>query len=239
MIKLLRVLDGETKHTVEAIGCNEIFYATALKTLKRDFGNSLIIAHSRPCSAFDKPQIKANDKVVVRQFQQQLKCNNLSLLSVGYKWPIFSSENLRKAILRLPSHSRNHFYKFTKDLLVIETWLDNQIKVCFNPLADIVNKQDLANKGRLSLHKLTNRTKTNVLETRQEVPDSSVRESKGNTNTIVESASEKKEKNCEVWSAGCVEKIIIKGMQSVFEKVSQKSKAVHKGTKTLLELSIQ
>ena len=85
MIKLLRVLDGETKHTVEAIGCNEIFYATALKTLKRDFGNSLIIAHSRPCSAFDKPQIKANDKVVLRQFQQQLKCNNLSLLSMGYK----------------------------------------------------------------------------------------------------------------------------------------------------------
>ena len=102
---------------------------------------------------------------------------------MGYKWRIFSSENLTKAILRLPSHSRNHFYKFTKDLLVIETWLDNQIKVCFNPLVDIVNKQDLGNKDRLSLHKLTNRTKTNVLETRQEVPDSSILESKGNINT--------------------------------------------------------
>ena len=190
----MRVLDGETKHTVEAIGCNEIFYATALKTLKRDFGNPLLIAPSRPCSVFDKAQIKANDKVVVRQFQQQLKCNNSWLLSMGYKLPIFSSENLTKAILRLPSHSRNQFYKFTKDLLVIETWFDDQIKVCFNPLADIVNKQVLANKGRLSLHKLTNRTKTNVLETRQEVPDTSVLESKGNISTIVERSSEKKEK---------------------------------------------
>ena len=49
-------------------------------------------------------------------------------------------------------------------LLVFEAWLDNQIKICFNPLADIVNKQDLANKGRLSLHKLTNRTNTDALK---------------------------------------------------------------------------
>ena len=60
------------------------------------------------------------------------------------------------------------------NLLVFETWLDDQIKVCFNPLADIVNKQDLANKGRISLHKLTNRSNTNVLETSQEVSDSFV-----------------------------------------------------------------
>ena len=97
-----------------------------------------------------------------------------------------SRENLTKAILRLPSHLHNQFYRFTKDsnlkdgsinLSVLETWLDDQIKVCFNPLADIVNKQDLPNKGRLSLHKLTNRTNTNLLETSQEVPHSSVLES--------------------------------------------------------------
>ena len=37
------------------------------------------------------------------------------------------------------------------NLLVFQTWLDDQIKVCFNPLADIVNKQDLANKSRISV----------------------------------------------------------------------------------------
>ena len=124
----------------------------ALKTLKRDFGSPLIVAHSRLCFVFDKVQIKANGKVSLRQFHQQLKCNNLWLLSMGFKSPIFSSENLTKAILR------NQFYKFTKDsnlldgsinLLVFETWLDNQIKVCFNPIADIVNEQDLANKGKI------------------------------------------------------------------------------------------
>ena len=49
------------------------------------------------------------------------------------------------------------------NLLVFETFIDSQIKVCFNLLADIVNKQNLANKGRLSLHKLTHRTNTNIL----------------------------------------------------------------------------
>ena len=195
MIRLLSVLDGEAKRTVEAIGFNKIFYATALKTLKRDFVNPLKVAHSRICSVFDKPQIKANEKVGLRQFHQQLKCSNSWVLSMGYKSPIFSSENLTKAILCLPSHLRNQFYKFTKDsnlmdgsvnLLVIDTWLDDQIKVCFNALADIVNKQDLANKGRLSLHKLTNRTNTNVLETGQEVPDSSAQ--------IVENTSDKEKK---------------------------------------------
>ena len=144
--------------------------------------------------------IKANGKVGLRQFHQQVKCNNSWLLSMGYKSPIFSSEKLTKAILRLPSHLRNEIYKFTKDsnlmdgsinLLVFETWLDDQLKVCWNPPADIVHKQDLANKGKLSLHKLTNRTNTNVLETSKEVPDISLLDFKRNINAIAENTSEK------------------------------------------------
>ena len=49
------------------------------------------------------------------------------------------------------------------NLLVYETWSDD--KICLNPLVDIVNKQDIAYKIRLSLHKLTNRTNTNIRET--------------------------------------------------------------------------
>ena len=32
------------------------------------------------------------------------------------------------------------------NLLIFEEWLDDQIKVCFNPLADIINKQALSDK---------------------------------------------------------------------------------------------
>ena len=71
MIRLLSTLDGEAKRTVDAIGCNKIFYAIALETLKRIFGNTLSVALSRLSSVFDKPQIKANDKISLRQFHQQ------------------------------------------------------------------------------------------------------------------------------------------------------------------------
>ena len=54
----------------------KIFYATALTTLKRDFGNPLIVTHSRRSFVFDKLQIKTNDKINLPQFHQQLKCNS-------------------------------------------------------------------------------------------------------------------------------------------------------------------
>ena len=81
---------------------------------------------------------------------------------MGYKSPVFSSENLAKAIHRLPLNLRNRFYNFTKDsnlmndsanLLIFEKCLDDQIKVYFNPLTDIINKQDLSNKSKQPLLK--------------------------------------------------------------------------------------
>ena len=39
MEHLLSVLEGDAKRVVSAIGRNGLLYATALKTLKREFGN--------------------------------------------------------------------------------------------------------------------------------------------------------------------------------------------------------
>ena len=44
---LISVLDADAKKAVFSIGSNGIFYATALKTLKRDLGNPLLVAHER------------------------------------------------------------------------------------------------------------------------------------------------------------------------------------------------
>ena len=115
MIRLSSTLDRESKRTVEAIGCNKTLYTIALKTIRRAFRNSLIVAHSRLSPAFDKPQMKANNKISLSQFHQQLKCNNSWLLPMGNKSPIFSSENLADATDCLPLHLRNRYYKFTKD----------------------------------------------------------------------------------------------------------------------------
>ena len=94
---------------------NKMFYATTTKTLKKDLEKQLIIADCRSSSAIHKPQMKANDKVTLCQFHQQLKCNNSWFLLMSCKSPIFASENSTKASHRLPLHLINQIYKLTKD----------------------------------------------------------------------------------------------------------------------------
>ena len=50
----MQCLVCETKWVNEAIGNTRRFYATALKTLKCDFGNSLLISHAKLKLLFDQ-----------------------------------------------------------------------------------------------------------------------------------------------------------------------------------------
>ena len=76
MKRLCSVLDGEAKRVMEAIGKSGRFYATALKTLKRDFGNPLLVSHAKLKLLFDQPQIKSADRISLRRSHQHLKTDN-------------------------------------------------------------------------------------------------------------------------------------------------------------------
>ena len=106
MTYLLSVLDGEAKKAIEAVGTCGLFYASALKTLKREFGKTLLVSYLRLKSIFNKPQIKANDRSVLGEFHQQIKLNTTWLSSLGYIKPVYSYDSVTKAILRLPFHLR-------------------------------------------------------------------------------------------------------------------------------------
>ena len=106
MERLLSALEGEARKSVGSIGCEGIFYATALKSLKRDFGNPVLVSHLKIKSIFDQPQIKPNDKIRLRKYHQQVKITNTWLLSMGYENPILSYENLSKVVTRLPNYLR-------------------------------------------------------------------------------------------------------------------------------------
>ena len=68
MNRLLSILDGEAKRSIQSVGSSGIFYATALKTLKRDFGNPIIVADLHIKSLFEFPLIKANDRIALRNY---------------------------------------------------------------------------------------------------------------------------------------------------------------------------
>ena len=104
MTYLLSILDA-----VEAVGTYGLFYTRALKTLKREFANTLPVAHLRLKSIFNKPQIKPNDRPDLREFHQQIKLNNTWLSSLRYKAPFYLYYRVTKVILRLTFHLRKNF----------------------------------------------------------------------------------------------------------------------------------
>ena len=145
--RLLNVLKRETKKLVESIGKSGIFYATALKTLKRDFGNVFTVAHMKTKLLFNKPQLKHNDQISLKDFPQQLKCHITWLKSMGYQSVLKSPEYLIKAVGRLPNCLGERFYKSARNIVNCEDflslqqfqiWLENRVKEQYNPIANIL-----------------------------------------------------------------------------------------------------
>ena len=81
-------LDGEAKKSVKTVVSNGYFYAAALKVLKRDFGNILVVSHLKLKMLFHQNQINIKDRLGLRSFHQQLRICISWLSSIGYDTPL-------------------------------------------------------------------------------------------------------------------------------------------------------
>ena len=174
MERLISVFEGEAKRSVESICCIGIFYVTALKSLKRDFGNPVLVSHLEIKALLDQTQLKANNKTGLRHYHQQIKTTNTWLMSMGYQNPILSYENLSKTMARLPDYLRSQFFRATRDcnltddtvnLLSFEDWLEKRVKDQFKPLAEITNLQKIKLKQNQNSkdHLYKNRMYSNLI----------------------------------------------------------------------------
>ena len=152
---LLSLLDNEAKNLVTAIGKNGIFYASALKSLKKEFGNPYAVAHLKLKEILDLPQISIDDSKGLRHFHQQVKGAVTWLTSMGYTSSLKSTENVTKAVLRLPKQLRSSFYeKFTSkyfneeqiNLIEFEKWLQGKVYSTYNPIAIVIENTIRSNK---------------------------------------------------------------------------------------------
>ena len=73
MDRLLSVLDGKAKRAVSAIGQDGIFYGSALKLLKREFGNPLMVSYLKLKEVLELPPIQHDDQNSLRNYHQKLK----------------------------------------------------------------------------------------------------------------------------------------------------------------------
>ena len=177
MERLLSVLDGEAKKSIQSIGSNGIFYASALKSLKRDFGNPVVVSHLKLKAVLDMPQIPTNDRVLLRRYHQRLSSTTTWLKSMGYHSSLSSTENLAKAVARLPNFLRNKFYIYSKDkifneggitLIDFQNWLDLRLKEIFNPIACLIAENEA--KVKLNVKTKTHETKIRTFSTNKDFP---------------------------------------------------------------------
>ena len=159
MERLLGVLDGDTKRVVLAIVRNGLFYATALKALKREFGNLYAVSFLKLKAVLDQSQVQTDDQKGLKQSHQQLKTVITSLTSMGCFSSINSTENVIKAnvikVMRLPQNLRTSYYKsfdntnFNENninLISFERWLANKIHSLLNPIATLI-ESTIRSKG--------------------------------------------------------------------------------------------
>ena len=73
--RLLGVFNGDAKRSIQPIGTSGIFYATALKTLKRDYEYPVIVSRLRVKSLFEFQPTKSNERIALRKFHQKLTIN--------------------------------------------------------------------------------------------------------------------------------------------------------------------
>ena len=149
--RLKSVLDGEAKRIVAAIGQGGMFYASALKLLKRNFGNPVVVSYMKLKTVLHLPQIVPNDYNGLRMFHQKLKTTVTWLNSMEYKAAINSTENVTKAVMRLPKYMRSKFYRDFEgklysesdyNLEIFERWLGNKLDEIYNPIAAIIESEE-------------------------------------------------------------------------------------------------
>ena len=130
MERLLSLLKGEAKKTLEGIGTNGIFYPNTLKLIKKELCSPLVLCHLKMKKLFEQPPIKRNDLTSLNRYYQLVKCT--WLLSMWYHHGLKSTETILKAVQRLPNHLRHSFYKYIQihihpnkslSLLQFEKWL--------------------------------------------------------------------------------------------------------------------
>ena len=150
MDRFVSVLDGEAKRAVSAIGQDGLFYASALKLLKREFGNPLMVSYLKLKEVLELPPIQHDDQNSLRNYHQKLKTIVTWLKTMGYDGALKSVENVTKAVMRLPKYLRQKFYRNFKiinyneremNLEIFENWLGERIYDMNNPLALIVKTE--------------------------------------------------------------------------------------------------
>ena len=134
-----------------------MFYATALKALKREFGNPYAVSFLKLKPILDQSQIQTDDQKSLKQFHQQLKTVITWSTLMEYFSSINSTQNVTKTMMCLPKNLHTFYYKSFNDknlyqnninLISFERWLADKILSSLKSICYTYRKHNKAQRFR-------------------------------------------------------------------------------------------
>ena len=98
------------------MGSKGIMYATALRTIKEQFGQPSVIARALVNNLTKGEKIGRSDRKKLREFSIDLMNCMATMKRIGYTADINANENLRKIVMRLPDHMIEKWRVFVADI---------------------------------------------------------------------------------------------------------------------------
>ena len=136
MAHLQASVTGTAQQAIAGMLFDGNLYRKALKTMQDRFDQSGDIIRAHLGGIFSAEPPLEDDAASLESFQATVHCAVTIMQSQGYDADLSSTENLRRAVAKLPSYHRRLWAEFTRklhpqdpSLLDLDTWLQEQVKV--------------------------------------------------------------------------------------------------------------
>ena len=139
MAHLQSSVTGLARQLIEGMLFDGSYYQAALDTLTRRFGREEDIVRANLAAIFDAPPVRYMDVAGLEKYQVAVHCAVKVLQNMGFEGDLLSSENLRRALAKIPSELRREWGKAVVEmeparpsLVHFSDWLDKQVRIGLN-----------------------------------------------------------------------------------------------------------
>ena len=152
---------GKAERTISGLGSQGKMYATALKTIKEQFGQPSVIARAYITKLIDKPKIQNSDRQTLQELSFDVVNCVATLKQINHLADVNATDNLRKIIMRLPDHLIHKWKDVASDLRErgenpslehIGKFLRRRVKAEFDPDFGDINSSSSRKRDRNGIH---------------------------------------------------------------------------------------
>ncbi|XP_028404075.1 uncharacterized protein LOC114526747 [Dendronephthya gigantea] len=161
IVQLKMHLVSNAERAVSGLGSQGKMYATALKTLKEQFGQPSVIARPYINKLVDASKIQNNNREALQQLSFDVANSAATLKQINHLADVSATGNLRSIVKRLPDHMIDKWKATASDLRekgqtpsleAISKFLRKRVKAKFDPDFGDIPKSGSQRPARKGIH---------------------------------------------------------------------------------------